>query len=411
MFQSPKTKKVLYVLWSILLACGFYCLFEGLYRVTFLARPMASVHWVVTLVAAMLAVAIGVAMLLSTFLSRHRAWISTTGECFFVLALPLWGLLINQALPDCAPCASVNRALRSPDVAGLYVLYGASLVAYLVARRRPERLRPLAEVLVSSLLLAGIALCTVLCVHFGYAIPYGFLSGPVGLPLIAPPIVGVVFAVALIRRLARRGREAKQEDETRPWPGLACLGFLPLLGAWSVFHRLLFESWPHEAFTKTCDWGLSQLHPPAGDCHYLCTVAANGHRRLVKPERLGVRRGRPILVNRQLAIANAFEDLLHERWPRFSRTSRCYYDKVGLPVSRYIRNKWLADVVYLIMKPFEWLFYLFLVLVDPRNPERRIDSMYRGLAGTEPSVSCRSRLKDGPGKPALSKHRSRPSTP
>jgi hypothetical protein len=82
-------------------------------------------------------------------------------------------------------------------------------------------------------------------------------------------------------------------------------------------------------------------------------------------------------VNRQLAVSNAFEDLLHERWPRFGRTTRRCYDRVGLPVSRYIRNRWLADVVYLLMKPFEWLFYLALLLLDPDDPERRIDDMYR----------------------------------
>jgi hypothetical protein len=96
----------------------------------------------------------------------------------------------------------------------------------------------------------------------------------------------------------------------------------------------------------------------------------------VKPLRPGRRRGQPIVVNRQLAIANAFEDLLHERWPRFGRFARRTYDRLGLPVSRVIRWRWLADLVYLAMKPAEWLFLLALMIFD-RDREARIDRMYR----------------------------------
>jgi hypothetical protein len=134
-------------------------------------------------------------------------------------------------------------------------------------------------------------------------------------------------------------------------------------------------------FTKTCSHTFStiqvQMSDNPGDCHYLCTVAARGHTWLARPERIGVRGGRPIVVNRQLAIANAFEDLLHERTPRFGAFARRVYDRLGLPVSRLIRGPWLADVVFIAMKPAEWLFYVTLLLFDPRPPEERIDRMYR----------------------------------
>ncbi len=93
---------------------------------------------------------------------------------------------------------------------------------------------------------------------------------------------------------------------------------------------------------------------------------------------MGVRNGQPIVVNRQLAVANAFEDLLHTRWPRFGRLARRTYDRLGLPVSRYIRASWMSDAVYLAMKPAEWIFYAVLLLLDPGDPEARIDRMYRG---------------------------------
>ena len=42
----------------------------------------------------------------------------------------------------------------------------------------------------------------------------------------------------------------------------------------------------------------------------LCTVALRGHEKLVRPTRMGLRRGERIVVNRQLCVANAFEQLL-----------------------------------------------------------------------------------------------------
>ena len=82
-------------------------------------------------------------------------------------------------------------------------------------------------------------------------------------------------------------------------------------------------------------------------------------------------------MNRQLAVANAFEDLLHARWPRFGRTARACYDRLAIPVCRWITSRWLADLLYLAMKPAEWLFYLALLLFDRQSPETRIDRMYR----------------------------------
>ena len=46
-------------------------------------------------------------------------------------------------------------------------------------------------------------------------------------------------------------------------------------------------------------------------------------------------------------------------------------------MSRYITRAWMADLVYLAMKPFEWGFYATLLLLDRDDPERRIDRMYR----------------------------------
>ncbi len=111
------------------------------------------------------------------------------------------------------------------------------------------------------------------------------------------------------------------------------------------------------------------------DVHYLCTVSLRGHKGLVRPIRYGIRRGRRIVVNRQLCIANAFEQLIMERTPTLHRKIRSFYDTYGYPVSKHIRSAWAADVVYVIMKPLECFFLIILYLFDEK-PENRIASQY-----------------------------------
>lgn len=135
---------------------------------------------------------------------------------------------------------------------------------------------------------------------------------------------------------------------------------------------------PIKAFTDTADWTFSkQVPPPPTDYngHYLCTVAAGGHRKVVKPIRLGTRRNETIVVNRQLCIANAFEELIQERMPRFHRRIRNMYDTYGYPLSKKITTPLKADFIYVMMKPLEWMFLLFLYTFDLR-PEQRIAKQY-----------------------------------
>lgn len=161
---------------------------------------------------------------------------------------------------------------------------------------------------------------------------------------------------------------------------IAVLALLPILGI-LVILLCLFGQQPDSiilAFTQTSDWILStEIAPPpvAYDTHYLCTVSLRGHRKLVRPIRYGIRKGEKIVVNRQLCVANAFEQLLMEKTPRFHRAVRKFYDTYGYPISRHINTAWSADIVYVIMKPLEWFFLLVLYLLDVK-PENRIASQY-----------------------------------
>ncbi len=135
---------------------------------------------------------------------------------------------------------------------------------------------------------------------------------------------------------------------------------------------------PVKAFTDTADWTFSQQTPPPPieyDGHYLCTVAAGGHKKIVKPIRFGRRRGAIIVVNRQLCIANAFEESIADHFPKFHKWIRHVYDTYGYPLSNDITTQGRADAVYFLMKPLVWVSLIYLYLTD-RRPEERINRQY-----------------------------------
>lgn len=138
-----------------------------------------------------------------------------------------------------------------------------------------------------------------------------------------------------------------------------------------------------QVFFETSSYNYSKVIAPdpivvPGDGHYLCTVSAEGHEKIVKPVRGGIRHGRRVIVNRQLMVANAFENVLEEYTPKIHKIIRYIYDKYGYPLSKHINTKLSADIVYILMKPLEWIFLIVLYSVD-RNPENRINIQYSEL--------------------------------
>lgn len=388
----------------VFLACGF--------GVGALARAVVPAAAIVAGPLAALACAIRLGITVFRWLRRSgRAGALKVVRVLVLCVLPVWGLLYSHFLGEsscsvssCSADETAFRPFAEPEVVGLVAFHVLTVIAYAVSRRRPRALRPIAEALVHATLLAGAIAHAVIAVHVARWIGVGVVLAPVFLPCAAPLLTVIVYVVELRDRLRRRGAEAATaaphfvadspfragpiQEPLRAAPRVhvgmlaRALALGPaILGA----HAVLQALWLGRAdgalrvFTRTCGHVLSQvpIEIIPQDCHYLCTVAARGHAWLVRPERLGRRRGVTIVVNRQLAIANAFEDLLHERWPRFGRLARRIYDRVGLPVSRYLRRPWLADLTYLAMKPAEWAFALALLLLDRGEPEQRIDRMYR----------------------------------
>lgn len=284
-----------------------------------------------------------------------------------------------------------NDQLHSPvstkHLPTVIVLCVIALAGYILLRAGGiGRLPPIPAALSIGGLYLGIFLCTLWIIQF--------ISGEI--LFCVYPLNLILISAKLIREAAEEWRETEREipegkssavtavysfvarSNNLPWLGF--LAALPLLGVCIAF-LALFGQAPDSiirAWTETADWTMSNHVGPQNiiyDEHYLCTVAAGGHRKVVKPIRTGKRHGHEVIVNRQLCVANAFEGLLQERLPRFHKAVRRFYDRYGYPVARYIRSPYAADAVWIMMKPLEWLFLLVLYTFD-RKPENRIAVQY-----------------------------------
>ncbi len=160
----------------------------------------------------------------------------------------------------------------------------------------------------------------------------------------------------------------------------ALILMFPVLIALTIILMLFGQDYNSlvKVFTETATLRFSQHVSPfplPHEGHYLCTVAAKESPKVVKPVRLGKRGGRIIIVNRQLQIANAFEELLSDFAPNLHRFIRYNYDKYGYDLSKKINNTRASNITYILMKPLEWVFLicLYLCVVEP---EKKIKKQY-----------------------------------
>lgn len=262
-----------------------------------------------------------------------------------------------------------------------------AFIGYLYLRFVPlSKQPPLATVLGMAAMYLGVAELVIWCIQI-------FNNSDFLLLLLYPFNCFLVVAKTIRYLVHQKLKIINEQDETPKYgrlsklmnniynlPWLALFAVVPLLGI-IIAILALFGQEPDsiiKAWTQTADWNLSQKIPPPNiirDEHYLCTVAAGGHRNVVRPLRMGKRHGHEVIVNRQLCIANAFEQLLEERTPKFHRFVRNLYDRLGYPIAKHIHSPYAADIIYFIMKPLEWIFLVVLYLFDI-NPENRIAIQY-----------------------------------
>ena len=312
-------------------------------------------------------------------------------------AAPDWQdpLVFNTAIES----VQFHAPLASWHLPTVLTLAALALAGYLLLRLRSKGLPPLPLALSLAAVEIGIVLSAVFILQLGKHMlesQYGDFFFDVFLMALLP-LNYILGGVQLLYRTAKEQSARRKALPEAPAPPLLAwcdrllsrclswyfLGFvlaLPLLGVVLLLLVLLGQA-PDaavRAFTDTADWTFSQQIPPPPvyyDGHYLCTVAAGGHRKVVKPLRTGNRLGHTILVNRQLCIANAFEELVAQRTPRLHRALRSFYNRRGYPLSQKITTPLRADVTYLLMKPLEWAFLLTLYTFD-RDPESRIARQY-----------------------------------
>lgn len=272
------------------------------------------------------------------------------------------------------------------------LLCSLGVVGYYVLRFVPlEKQSPLITVMSISSMYSLMIICIIFCIQIW--------NGPNNtiwwLALVLPINIIILFTKVILIVVKNKANSIEFKPSSdkyiaylesylkkaSDYPKLALVLLLPYL-AIVVVALILFGQKPDSLvamWTDTAEWNLSTKVPPPRldyNGHYLCTVAVCGSPRLVRPLWVGQRRGHKILVNRQLAIANAFEQVLEEKIPKLHRIIRGIYDRTGYPISKHITNKFGSDITYIVMKPLEFVFVVVLYLVDIK-PENRIYSQYR----------------------------------
>jgi hypothetical protein len=312
-----------------------------------------------------------------------------TMELLYIIILPILFLSTTESINDC--CS--DSAFFSPDHRlTLYVIIALCMLSYIYSSWRNELSAPLMELIINCLLLIAVVLNIFIALQH--------IEKELAFIIHCPIILLYIIAIAKNQILFFAESGLSETDMKSPLQKLAweilnlnllkripllILLCFPLLTILSVLLLLLGQK-PDSAvraFTETYKHGFSQLDDqcinamcPGG--HFLCTIAAKGHKNLVNPVRLG-RRGTNIIVcNRQLLISNAFEELLQQKLPYIHKPVRRFYNQIGNLIHRYYGGfncKWVSDSVYIAMKPLEYFFLIVLYLFD-KKPENRIATQY-----------------------------------
>lgn len=318
-------------------------------------------------------------------------------DFFSVLVNPCLFFFLNNTTSNDSGCDGriESQSLSESNILIIIIFSLLAGISYLYTSTKKRNIPPLVSLFLNLFMLTGIIIAISIASQIGFTNHF-FL----GLPLInfigcIPFIVLMFMGLKNLHEINILHIEKNTLHYTKRWEKqlynllhynlwkkypvlmLLCLPFITMV---SQILTLLGQK-PDAiilAFTQTYHYTFSELictYNHNTDCHYLCTVAAQGHTKFVKPTRLGIRNGNSIVVNRQLLIANAFEDILEDKFPKIHRIVRRNYDKYGFPLSKYIKNKWSSDITYLVMKPLEWIFLIVIYCVD-QKPENRIAIQY-----------------------------------
>ena len=112
------------------------------------------------------------------------------------------------------------------------------------------------------------------------------------------------------------------------------------------------------------------------DC-YIATAASQGHSSIVQSKQTILLNGKPLQVNLQLQRFKAVEIALKTQFPQFHFGLRKVYDYFGKALAQGIKTPIMADMAYLLLKPFEWVSYGILILFIPQI-QQLTSKLYQG---------------------------------
>ena len=276
----------------------------------------------------------------------------------------------------------------------LIILIAIAVLSFWLSKFYKGKLSPMLDALLPIGILLGIILAIVMCIHFAPYMIFALLLPAAGFELVAAFLI----ILAFIRELylshltfSTKYSPTRIDDNYvnhrifKLFLKSKFINKFPLLFVFVFFiiavmqaFVTLFGQAPNSiirVFYESCGFLLSESQSCYSGGHYLCTVAAHGDKKLVKPFRFGIRDNKKIIINRQLLVANAFENWLEDHCPRTQKKIRNIYDSLQIPVRKWARKRKTANFIYLIMKPLEWVFVFWLYLMD-KHPENRIARQY-----------------------------------
>lgn len=293
--------------------------------------------------------------------------------------MPVWGFIALELL---------KKDFEFFDwryIHAVIILLFISLASFFISFYLKKQVGPLLLFIVSIGMLFGIILLGFMLAHLCVALPFAIIPPLVfyGLPVYAiiPSIILMIFELKDLYLFL------KDQTIDKAFEGLTIsellLNISPLLLPISVIYiayKFVLDqssSTLVKAFTEAHEGlfanGACENCPPVSD--YLCTIAAQGYPGIVKPLRMGVRLGKPLVVNRQLLVSNAFEEWLYVNFPLIHRPVRKVYDALNIPVNKWCKYKLFATSLYFLWKPLEWMGLILIYLFE-KEPEDLINRQY-----------------------------------
>ncbi len=181
------------------------------------------------------------------------------------------------------------------------------------------------------------AIVSSICFVFG-VVCIGFGADALKWWLLVPFYVAIWYSIRAVELI-----KAARLDFKAPLISLAFS--LPFWVASWLWSRSLYASLPDQA--PSC---------------FIVTAAGRGHAAFVGRHIEITRNGRSLLVNRQLITFWQFENRWQSFSPRSHRIFRCGYNGIGPVIAARIKSPWLADFIYLALKPLELIAEIINVM-------------------------------------------------